>query len=114
MRISDWSSDVCSSDLDARQSDSRAEAAGTGAAGLMGRGGGLRLCRSYFRCPVSSAPVVDDETVGTIVAGPVGPVHGDPFQNRPEADRKSAMSGKSVSVRVDTGGRSIMKKKTNK
>jgi len=27
----------------------------------------------------SSAPVVDNETVGTIVAGLVGPLHGHPF-----------------------------------
>src|SRR3546814_15508257 len=32
---------------------------------------------------------------------------------RPPADRKSVVSGKSVSVRVDLGGRRYIKKKTN-
>ncbi len=36
----------------------------------------------------SSAPVVDDETVGTIVARLVGPLHGHPFQKCPEATLK--------------------------
>src|SRR3546814_19387048 len=32
----------------------------------------------------------------------------------PDQDRKSVVSGKSVSVRVDLGGRSLINKKTNK
>src|SRR3546814_16300464 len=78
MRISDWSSDVCSSDLqsdfDAVLADRFGNAVGGEswhedvAARLRGRGISLR-------------------------------------------DRKSVVSGKSVSVRVDLGGRRIIKKK---
>src|SRR3546814_1336824 len=86
MRISDWSSDVCSSDLDdvrlvlaqdgiARPSRSIGEFADDGV-----RPSGRRDARGVLR-------------------------H--------ERDRKSVVSGKSVSVRVDLGGRSIIKKKKN-
>src|SRR3546814_13492433 len=77
MRISDWSSDVCSSDL--------AE----------------RIALSWTPVPLIVAKrcrrVNDAHT-----AGPA-PRHG--------PDRKSVVSGKSVSVRVDLGGRRIIKKK---
>src|SRR3546814_12328180 len=71
LRISDWSSDVCSSDLSA----------------------GRRRGRP-------SRPVErDDARRRGLAAG---------------ADRKSVVQGKSVSVRVDIGGRRIIKKeKTN-
>src|SRR3546814_12977964 len=93
MRISDWSSDVCSSDLESAVGQailrppgvrSPAELRGGGAAaGLPGQAShraGVRLL---------SAP-----------AGIEAP-----------ADRKSVVWGKSVSVRVDLGGRRIHKKK---
>src|SRR3546814_13996515 len=81
MRISDWSSDVCSSDLKTRcivlmisprMPRSRSE-------------------RSASRTTIHSP-------------GPAGVA-------RPILDRKSVVSGKSVSVRVDLGGRRIIKKK---
>src|SRR3546814_15762867 len=75
MRISDWSSDVCSSDLSmgARMVGDLTETAGRGREAVwQGTGGGRR------------------------------------------ADRKSVVSGKSVSVRVDLGGRRIIKKTTLK
>src|SRR3546814_8566353 len=67
MRISDWSSDVCSSDLLEHPVPDPA------------------------LCPAAEAPV----------------------HILPVADRKSVVSGKSVSVRVDLGGRRIIKKKNN-
>src|SRR3546814_15016992 len=70
MRISDWSSDVCSSDL------RRHRVAGHG------HRIGARWSRNRVR------PL------------------------RPRADRKSVVKGKSVSVRVDLGGRRLIKKKT--
>src|SRR3546814_11968988 len=70
MRISDWSSDVCSSDLLGRPARYPPRRGG-GASGLQG------LLRS----------------------------------RRTAEDRKSVVYGKSVSVRVDLGGRRVIKKK---
>src|SRR3546814_20174339 len=85
MRISDWSSDVCSSDLLGVLGDDRVGMARAVACDMVERGLGA----------------VDDRR----------------RQHRREifGDRKSVVSGKSVSVRVDLGGRRfIKKKKTNK
>src|SRR3546814_21030650 len=88
MRISDWSSDVCSSDL-----------------------------REGFELTVGKPQVVTKKVDGKTY---------EPFEHltidAPEeylgaitqllaTDRKSVVSGKSVSVRVDIGGRRIIKKK---
>src|SRR3546814_16800684 len=79
MRISDWSSDVCSSDLSVH---------------------------------------IAAHSLGTIVAQHFAVKHANrvrslalfgPFLAPP--DRKSVVEGKSVSVRVDLGGRRIIKKK---
>src|SRR3546814_11785666 len=87
MRISDWSSDVCSSDLRRRGRlgpDRRPRLAAL----LCQLGGGLD---GRFVRRGAATELVE---------------RGDP---RP--DRKSVVSGKSVSVRVDLGGRRIIKKK---
>src|SRR3546814_19155030 len=89
MRISDWSSDVCSSDL-----------------------------------PVEAAK--DECGKPCLRFGPNRPIQRDGIASPPTAQRKgevglvdvpdrtSVVSGKSVSVRVELGGRrSIQKKKTN-
>src|SRR3546814_6183574 len=78
MRISDWSSDVCSSDLGRRLF-----------AALVARRQAprLRLDRGRQR-PALGA-----------------------LDGWRRGDRKSVVSGKSVSVRVDLGGRRIIKKK---
>src|SRR3546814_11090507 len=100
MRISDWSSDVCSSDLvlGLAVPDHRGRAAG-------------RLV---------DAPVLRRDHA----AADHRPAHcrpGEPGSPRPEADRhpavgdrKSVVWGKSVSVRVDLGGRRSIKKKKTK
>src|SRR3546814_20719422 len=75
MRISDWSSDVCSSDLGLRP----ARPADRG--GRRGRAG--------------AADARDGRCLGQFALG---------------GDRKSVELGKSVSVRVDLGGRRIIKK----
>src|SRR3546814_13689620 len=89
MRISDWSSDVCSSDLS---------------------GEGLRphppfrsrrLRRRQHRD--RQEPQRRQEQRPPRVLGGMG--------QRAPADRKSVVKGKSVSVRVDLGGRRIIKKK---
>src|SRR3546814_19486639 len=84
MRISDWSSDVCSSDLGGR-----------------GRCGGVRA--GARRAPLRPPPRWRDARCADHVADRREPVVG--------TDRKSVVSGKCVSVRVDLGGRRIIKKK---
>src|SRR3546814_18699524 len=99
MRISDWSSDVCSSDLP-------------------------HVARVEILPRLAVDPELNPQRVriGNLVGG-----H-DPGSDRCEAvvrlveqtvremiepeDRKSVVEGKSVSVRVELGGRRIIKKKT--
>src|SRR3546814_19522931 len=97
MRISDWSSDVCSSDL-ADPADDHQGPARRPAAGLRRRLQRARL--AVRRGPRPGA-------VDGVQRGRAGPE----LQCR-RPDRKSVVSGKSVSVRVDLGGRRIIKKKT--
>src|SRR3546814_20602414 len=78
MRISDWSSDVCSSDLRA------------------GAGRPVQARRLHRR--------------RTVCAGRARQRAGRRHRRCPP-DRKSVVEGKSVSVRVDLGGRRILKKK---
>src|SRR3546814_4817232 len=88
VRISDWSSDVCSSDLG-------------GIAFGIGPGGDRRCCGcSPGRCPSSCWPWHD----------PSSGAFGRP-QRSWARDRKSVVYGKSVSVRVDLGGRRLINKK---
>src|SRR3546814_13739762 len=111
MRISDWSSDVCSSDLVGQQ---------------------IRYVRRVDidprrHCALASdaVPVVEQalqpfatdgvaEDRPTPVEGlsrPRGFTARVRTVNRFRADRKSVVSGKSVSVRVDLGGRRLITKK---
>src|SRR3546814_16750512 len=98
MRISDWSSDVCSSDLDHHDlqvgmlgEHALADQAGQG---LLER---LRLCGIILGVIVRPADRRHRMAIGA--AG--------------VEDRKSVVSGKSVSVRVDLGGRRTLKNKIN-
>src|SRR3546814_11668207 len=86
MRIRDWSSDVCSSDLSDCAPATRAEKQGE----LIPN----RAVR-YPQHGIMPSPYCRDKTL-------------------PEAmiDRKSVVQGKSVSVRVDLGGRRIIRKNT--
>src|SRR3546814_13708924 len=83
MRISDWSSDVYSSDLSERRIDERP--------------------------PFSALPSPRRRTARP-AAAPRNPKEGPRRRARSE-DRKSVVEGKSVSVRVDLGGRRIIQKK---
>src|SRR3546814_12576036 len=49
-----------------------------------------------------------------VIANPFGRWSLQPIGRLHERDRKSVVSGKSVSVRVDLGGRRIIKKQSNK
>src|SRR3546814_8522479 len=92
MRISDWSSDVCSSDLD-----------GIGAEVPMDQVTG-------------TDPLVEEAEGNMIPTVRIAKPVGWPDGAVPAAaeDRKSVVEGKSVSVRVDLGGRRIIKKKNTK
>src|SRR3546814_13655695 len=96
MRISDWSSDVCSSDLRAHRIP-RARRTGTAAGQPSHR-------RSQL------ARYLADTRTGR--GG--GSHHGPPRigATRAQGDRKSVVQGKSVSVRVDLGGRRNINEKT--
>src|SRR3546814_21032818 len=110
MRISDWSSDVCSSDLKNH---------------FRVRGDEARLPERLFRHLARHARPRADAVrqrprfrEGTRAEGAAGrgnlvpALFGALGRHRPcRPDRKSVVSGKSVSVRVDLGGRRIIKKK---
>src|SRR3546814_20310787 len=84
MRISDWSSDACSSDL--------------------GRCGRAVRFQAGAQAPPRLGQTQDQTRPETARRS----------RTKMRIDRKSAVSGKSVSVRVDLGGRRIIKKKKNK
>src|SRR3546814_14016976 len=107
MRISDWSSDVCSSDL-------------VGGQGKLQPSGVTRTLNGHDQGLRKTGETIDDAGLEImriafladhtkIHAGTKRPS----FSTQDDtADRKSVVSGKSVSVRVDLGGRRIIKKKT--
>src|SRR3546814_17635999 len=104
MRISDGSSDVCSSDLVPTQgfgSDGRLRAPPSQYAhpALLGNDGnmGASFADSWGSRRVEERPVVHRSAWHRVLDDP--------------GDRKRVVSGKSVSVRVDFGGRRIIKKK---
>src|SRR3546814_13958712 len=101
MRISDWSSDVCSSDLAAGLRRRR---------GLQRRGGrAVRAGHGYRPCGRGNAGGQGDAALG-----PSAQPRRDRRDRLDRGDRKSVVYGKSVSVRVDLGGRRIIKKKKQK
>src|SRR3546814_16937967 len=96
MRISDWTSDVCSSDL----TDG----------GCHGAHGGRRQ-RPAGLGAVHEAPTNDEP--GRVVRHPCRALRRPRRRRRlgRSPDRKSVVTGKSVSVRVDLGGRRIFIKR---
>src|SRR3546814_18687824 len=100
MRISDWSSDVCSSDLALRFLDPAHLDLGSIvlAPGIMAEG-------TAGQRPGAQTPAIEDPIGGnTRMLEQIGVV-------MKQLDRKSVVEGKRVSVRVDLGGRRIIKKK---
>src|SRR3546814_13285361 len=89
MRISDWSSDVCSSDL-----------IGEWLSRMRGSAVSLRIPQRGDKKALA-------ETVQRNAAEALAQ-----HKLRRAGDRKSVVEGKSVSVRVELGGRRMMKKKT--
>src|SRR3546814_17780283 len=121
MRISDWSSDVCSSDLQggmvaepvAHGSQCRRQG-GFGAKPRL-QGAGLQQAVAQT-AQIARATAIQAEPRQR--AGEIGHAlqRTTDIVAQPHTveDRKSVVSGKSVSVRVDLGGRRIIQKKTNK
>src|SRR3546814_20168500 len=105
MRISDWSSDVCSSDL----------LAGLGAQPQAGAADGV--LRDHRGAGIGGHRFEVTEEIGAEpVAGQIDARRDGRFRQQFAGflDRKSVVSGKSVSVRVDLGGRRLINKKTTK
>src|SRR3546814_14392648 len=104
MRISDWSSDVCSSDLTLSPIwDTALAALALIEAGESGDSPAIRHAMQWL----ADAQITEVKGDWAEVR-PDKPPGGWPFQ-----DRKSVVAGKGVSVRVDLGGRRIIKH-TNK
>src|SRR3546814_13948670 len=103
MRISDWSSDVCSSDLGIRARIYRLDDDFTAAA--VEQSQLVRSCiRQVDQAVVVKRPaIIDADNDRTAIFG---------ISDARVADRKSAVSGQGVSVRVDLGGRRSIKKKS--
>src|SRR3546814_16591445 len=107
MRISDRSSDVCSSDLWG------AEARGTGARHYRPLVVGTSGTREWHAAQgLDVVPAIPCCLVQRCIALQCGALLR--AERRENLARKSVVSGKSVSVRVDLGGRRIIKKKKNK
>src|SRR3546814_18394305 len=108
MRISDWSSDVCSSDLRARRPEAwqprygaKKELVGKPTPTKAGRN--RSFPRSAWACSLGRS---------ASATGIGRQAHR--WQRRASRDRTSVVEGKSVSVRVDLGGRRIIQKKQHK
>src|SRR3546814_11121918 len=103
MRISDWSSDVCSSDLNALPLPL---APMRGAMNVLT--GDFILAADGLHGLANSAPSI------TAIAPAAWLVPQDTLHSIAGQERKSGRGGKEWSVRVDLGGRRNIKKKTSK
>src|SRR3546814_15615203 len=113
MRISDWSSDVCSSDLGTNAGLKRVSA-GTEAASYTEL---LHVRRRFIHKEAlrSATALVTNAVLATRdqrIWGEAGTAcASDSTKVGAWGDRKSVVSGKSVSVRVDLGGRGLIQTK---
>src|SRR3546814_11038284 len=101
MRISDWSSDVCSSDL--RTEHRRRHGITNALAGGDDPANGMPADLRRRRRDHHEQRIREETRLG----------HSGESSGPGDEDRKSVVEGKSVSVRVDLGGRRIIKKKKN-
>src|SRR3546814_14595053 len=97
MRISDWSSDVCSSDLQGNDIKPYTVSDFTIAPG--------ETYDVLVNITENKHYAIYAESIDT-----VGAAYGALITSPSQQDRKSVVSGKSVSVRVDLGGRRVIKK----
>src|SRR3546814_13397689 len=114
MRISDWSSDVCSSDLDGGEATMRRTSKSDPH---------RRLLRALLEMAGPETEPIGSSSRSWASVTFTGAQHefelflmGKDAHDRANklADRKSVVKGKSVEVRVDLGVRRIIKKKKNK
>src|SRR3546814_16435595 len=120
MRISDWSSDVCFSDLSCGGGGSPPSTS-TASASPRASPAELRIqCgkRPWRRIEATGRPVSmirkrgsEDACMASIIPVGAARVAGGVDPARYTGDRKSVVEGQSVSVRVDHGGRRIIKNK---
>src|SRR3546814_13052336 len=101
MRISDWSSDVCSSDLRLSRTG------GSGRQDRSDRTGG----RSGAQRARGAAAFPPRPFAGGVDRLP--PAHAQPYDDGARLDRQGDVVGTSVYVRVDIGGCRIIYKKKN-
>src|SRR3546814_16672921 len=106
MRISDWSSDVCSSDLQFSKYAFELPQGNLGQASFP-----VVYAEPDLR--VTELTLPEEMEAGSTVTISFKVENVGNRATR-EEDRKSVVSGKSVSVRVDRGGRRNIKKKNNK
>src|SRR3546814_11254110 len=99
MRISDWSSDVCSSDLITRYVQQWQRVA---------------TCKGRSQVDGDHCHFTPDAAGELRATAMTQDSAGRLHESTTWIDRKSVVSGKSVSVRVDLGGRRIIKKKKHK
>src|SRR3546814_20957659 len=110
MRISDWSSDVCSSDLGPTASaESTLPAMSQASTGVFA--GILTGASTLQPIGQSATAIVGMLATASSRLGRMSQASIAEFEAILTGDRKSVVSGKSVSVRVDLGGRGIIKKK---
>src|SRR3546814_17307376 len=118
MRISDWSSDVCSSDLHRHREHDRQQAGGEVGGGQIeevevegehaeshGEQQPMGAPGKAERVACEQGPEEDHCSGDREAVG-----DGEFRRQQPDLDRKSVVKGKSVSVRVDLGGSRIIKK----
>src|SRR3546814_17686983 len=104
MRISDWSSDMCSSDL---PRPSTSSGRGLFVASLI-----LSLSKGEADCAAARLERAAEHALGGRHLVGLARVDGARLPERAgDADRKRVVQGKSVSVRVDLGGRVLLKQK---
>src|SRR3546814_17036893 len=103
MRISDWSSDVCSSDLTVLKESVKLLPGEIIDASVMSK----RALVEFLEAQIADAKA-QDVLLSVHLKATMMKVY-DPIIF---GDRKSDVEGKSVSVRVDLGGRWFIKKKT--
>src|SRR3546814_12535013 len=106
MRSSDWSSDVCSSDLIC--GPRRGAGADEGRAGDGSRHGGQRAGSGRRHCLSAVVGAHRPPLIGPATLSWSG---SHPWGGTEPIERKSVGEGTSVSVRVDLGGRRIIKKR---
>src|SRR3546814_13296774 len=113
MRISDWSSDVCSSDL-RHDAVALIEDGARVPELLVDQGAADQFLDGQLQ-PHRLRDACDAAGIGLTLSLHEGYDHSyyfiSTFMETQLRDRKSVVTGKSVSVRVDLGGRRIIKKK---